>query len=276
MLSAASGLSSLAASLGAFLITAIALYLKGEVRESVHTLALFASSVLILVLSAFLFNLLTGTTVAGDGDRREICTIAWTQGTLAIGMLGVGATALFGGLGWMLAGHAEGRMADLSRTDHAAYAFLARLGSWLTFAAAMSTTLLSSEMTIDFLHFVFASGPHHWLVATIVVTAAAVSVASLAFVALRTRARPERAGEPPRTTLQALKIATVGVVALGVVASWMAMSLPRFPDQWLTAPSPAIVAAVLGLSFALPGVIAMAICYSAPAVPTRAAGPRSP
>lgn len=255
MLSSASDLSKLAAALGAFLVTAIALYLKGEVRESVHTMALFSSAVLILVLSAFVFSLLTGTAVAADGDRREICATAWTQGTLAIGMLSVGATALFGGLGWMLAGHAEGRMAAHAGKDHSGYEFLARLGSWLTFAAAMSTTLMLSETTIDFVHFMVGS-PDGWFAGVIAAAAAAVVLVSL-FSILR---RSSSAG----MTLQALKVATVGVVALGVVASWMAMSLPRLPNDWLVDPGAAIVGAVVTLSFVVPGVIAMAICYSAP------------
>lgn len=266
MLSSASDLSKVAAALGAFLITAIALYLKGEVRESVHTMALFSSAVLILVLSSFVFSLLTGTTVAATGDRREICATAWTQGTLAIGMLAVGATALFGGLGWMLAGHAAGRMDPQDGEDRAGYVFLTKLGGWLTFAATMSTTLLLSETTIDFVHFMLDT-PQVWFVGATVVAAAAVVLVSLAFVVHRTRSTPRAdAGEPAQTTLRALKVATVGIVLLGVAATWLSMSLPRFPDDWLTAPSPAILGAVVSLSFALPAVIALAICYSAPAV----------
>jgi hypothetical protein len=265
MLASAATLSSLAAALGAFLVTAITLYLKGEVRESVHTMALFSSAVLILVLSAFVFSLVAGTTVTGGGDRRAVCAVAWTQGALATGMLAAGATALFGGLGWILAGHAATRLSEHTGDDDRGYAFLSRLGSWLTFAAAMSTTLLVSEISIDFLHFMFAGAAHRWLVGTIVVATALVVLSSLVFVGLRTRSA---AAEPTASTLRALKVATVGIVALGVVATWMAMTLARFPDGWLTAPSPATVCAVLLLAFALPGVIAVAICYSAPTVAT--------
>lgn len=264
MLSSAATLSSLAAALGAFLVTAITLYLKGEVRESVHTMALFSSAVLILVLSAFVFGLVAGTTVTADGDRRAVCAVAWTQGALATGMLAAGATALFGGLGWILAGHAAGRLSDHTRGDDRGYAFLSRLGSWLTFAAAMSTTLLLGETSIDFLHFMFAGGAHRWLVGVIVAATALVVVSSLVSVAYRTRSAS--AAEPTSSTLRALKVATVGIVALGIVATWMAMTLARFPDEWLTAPSLALVCAVLLLTFALPGGIATAICYSAPTV----------
>ena len=100
MLSSAASYSQLAGVLGGFLITAIALLFDRSSREGVHTLALFSSAVLILMLDSFLFSLMTGTQVPDDGDRRGICAIAWTQGAVATGMLAAGATALFGGLGW--------------------------------------------------------------------------------------------------------------------------------------------------------------------------------
>lgn len=71
---------------------------------------MFSSAVLILMLDSFLFSLMTGTQVPDDGDRRGICAIAWTQGAVATGMLAAGATALFGGLGWMLASHTVKKM----------------------------------------------------------------------------------------------------------------------------------------------------------------------
>jgi ABC-type Mn2+/Zn2+ transport system permease subunit len=92
MLSSAASNSQLAGVLGGFLITAIALLFDRNSREGVHTLALFASAVLVLMLSSFLFSLITGTQTS-DGDRRGICAIAWTQGAVSIGMLAAGTTA---------------------------------------------------------------------------------------------------------------------------------------------------------------------------------------
>lgn len=106
----ASANSSLAGFLGGFLITAIALLFDRTSREGVHTLALFSSAVLMLMLDAFLFSLMTGNQVPEDGDRHVICAITWSQGAVATGMLAAGATTLFGGMGWMLASHAVNKV----------------------------------------------------------------------------------------------------------------------------------------------------------------------
>src|ERR1700754_4839661 len=105
MIASASSTSQLAGVLGGFLITAIALLFDRNSREGVHTLALFSSAVLILMLDTYLFSLISGTHPPDNGDRQAICAIAWTQGNLATGMLAAGTTALFAGLGWMLASH---------------------------------------------------------------------------------------------------------------------------------------------------------------------------
>ncbi len=129
------------------------------------------------------------------------------------------------------------------------------LGSWLTFAAALTTTLLLSETSIDYLHFAFHGRPERWLVGLVVLGAAAVVLTSFVLVL---RAPGEQ------SSLGALKVATVCVVVLGVGASWLSMTLARFPKDWLTSPAPPIVLMVLALTFALPAVIAGAICFSAP------------
>ena len=120
-----------------FLITAIALLFDRKDRESVHTIALFSAAVLILMLDSYLFSLITGAEVPDDGDRRGFCAIAWTQGAVSTGMLAAGTTALFGGLGWMLASHAVNRSVPEHPNDVCAYSFLAELGGWLTFASAI-------------------------------------------------------------------------------------------------------------------------------------------
>ena len=114
MLTSAASISQLAGVLGGFLITAIALLFDRSNRESVHTIALFSSAVLILMLDSYLFSIMTGSVVPDDGDRRGICSIVWTQGAVSTGMLAAGTTALFGGLGWMLASHAVSRSAPAS------------------------------------------------------------------------------------------------------------------------------------------------------------------
>ena len=268
MLSSASANSQLAGVLGGFLITAIALLFDRSTRESVHTMALFAAAVLILMLDSFLFSLMTGTQVPGDGDRGGICAIVWTQGAVATGMLAAGATALFGGLGWMLASYAVNTTAtrkDQDGEDLAAYGFLADLGGWLTFAAAMTTTLILSETSIDYLHFMLGRRPDLWLTGLIVTTAAAVIVVDAVLVHLRTRdLRKSLAdkGETTRLALRSIKVATVAMLGLAIAGSWLSVSLARFPKDWLTVPNGGVVAFVLALTFVLPTVVSTAICYS--------------
>lgn len=265
MLSSASANSQLAGVLGGFLITAIALLFDRSSRESVHTLALFSSAVLILMLDSFLFSLITGTQPPDSGDRQSICAIAWTQGALATGMLAAGTTALFGGLGWMLASFAVGKARAADPDDLASYAFLADLGGWLTFAAAMATTLILSETSIDYLRFMFDGRPETWVVAVITTSAALITVVNFALVFVRTRDLRISLADPEETTrlsLRSIKVATITTVALAIVASWLAVSLARFPKPWLTDPNDAMVTLVLALTFVVPGVVAVAICYS--------------
>ena len=251
--------------LGGFLITAIALLMDKNSRESIHTLALFSSAVLILMLDSFLFSLITGTQVPADGDRRGICAIAWTQGAVSTGMLAAGATALFGGLGWMLASHAVKKIAEQDAEDAGAYSFLADLGGWLTFAAMMTTTLILSETTIDYLRFMFGRSPDLWATGLIIVSAAMVILANFAVVYVRTKTLRKSladTSEPTRLALRSIKVATVTTLGLAIIASWLAVSLARFPQSWLTEPNIGFVVFVVTLTYVLPTVVATAICYS--------------
>ncbi|WP_267305077.1 hypothetical protein [Mycobacterium barrassiae] len=264
-LTSAASHSQFAGVLGGFLITAIALLMDRNSRESVHTLALFSSAVLILMLDSFLFSLITGTQVPSDGDRRGICAIAWTQGAVSTGMLAAGAVALFGGLGWMLASHAVRKISEEEAEDAGAYSFLADLGGWLTFAATMAATLILSETSVDYLHFMYGRRPEIWVTGLIVTSAAVIIFVNFVLVYVRTRtlrkslADPD---EPTRLALRSIKVATVSTLGLAIVASWLAMSLARFPKPWLIDPNLGLVVFVLILTFVLPTVVSTAICYS--------------
>ena len=265
VLTSASANSQLAGVLGGFLITAIALLFDRNSREGVHTLALFSSAVLILMLDAFLFSLITGTQVPDGDDRAGVCAIVWTQGAVSTGMLAAGTTALFGGLGWMLAVHAVNKAAQLESDDVRSYSFLADLGGWLTFAAAMTTTLILSETSIDYLHFMFGRRPEFWLVAAITIAAACVIVVDFFLIYLRTKSLRKSLAdtkEPTHLALRSLKVATIGMVVLSIVASWLAVSLARFPKDWLSTPNTGIVMFVLVLTAVLPTVVSVAICNS--------------
>jgi hypothetical protein len=273
VLSSAASHSQFAGVLGGFLITAIALLMDKKSRESIHTLALFSSAVLILMLSSFLFSLITGNQVPDEGDARGICAIAWTQGAVSTGMLAAGATALFGGLGWMLASHAVNRVSEQDPEDVGAYCFLADLGGWLTFAAAMTTTLILSETAIDYLHFMYGRRPEIWVTGIIIATAALVIVADFVLVYVRTkmlRRSLADSGAPTRLALRSIKVATIATLILAIGASWLAVSLARIPKTWLTDPAAGLTAFILILTFVLPTIVSTAICYSVASTDERA------
>lgn len=265
MLTSAASMSQLAGVLGGFLITAIALLFDRNNRESVHTIALFSAAVLILMLDSYLFSIISGTVVPDDGDRRGICAIVWTQGAVSTGMLAAGTTALFGGLGWMLASHAVARSAEQQPEDIRSYCFLADLGGWLTFASAMAMTLVLSETSIDYLHFMYGERPPLWVVGLITVSAAAIIAVDLRLVHVRTRAL--RASlldveQPTQITLRSIRFATIGMTILAIVGAWLTMSINRFPKDWLTTPNMAVVVFVLVLTYVVPSLVSSAICNS--------------
>ncbi|SPM34560.1 hypothetical protein MRAB57_2380 [Mycobacterium rhizamassiliense] len=265
MITSAPSTSQLAGVLGGFLITAIALLFDRGSREGVHTLALFSSAVLILMLDSFLFSLISGTQPPDNADRQGICAIAWTQGDLATGMLAAGTTGLFGGLGWMLASHAVNKVPSEDPADIRAYCFLADLGGWLTFGSAMATTLIMSETSIDYLHFVLGHRPALWLTGAIVGFSAAVILLDFALVYIRTKTLNRslaNTAEPTRLALRSIKVATVGTLFLAVAASWLAVSLARFPIGWLTTPNRGFVGFVFVLALLVPTIVSTAICYS--------------
>jgi nicotinamide riboside transporter PnuC len=265
MIGSASATSQLAGVLGGFLITAIALLFDRNSREGAYTLALFSSAVLILMLDSYLFSLISGTHPPDNGDRQGICAIAWTQGSLATGMLAAGTTALFGGMGWMLASHAVNKAPAEDPADVRAFCFVADLGGWLTFGSAMATTLIMSETSIDYLHFVLGHPPALWMTGSIVTFCALAILVDLVVVYIRTKnlnRSMANTGQPTQLALRSIKIATVGTLFLAVAGSWLAVSLARLPIEWLTAPNRGFLIFVFAVSLLLPTVISTAICYS--------------
>ena len=269
VVTSASSISQLAGVLGGFLITAIALVFDRNSRESVHTIALFSSAVLILMLDSFLYSLISGTAAPVDGDRRGICVIAWTQGIVSTGMLAAGTTALFGGLGWMLASHAVNKVTEEDPDDLRAFGFLASLGGWLTFASAMAMTLIISETTIDYLHFLYGQQPAPWAAGSITAVAGLIILLDFVVVYRRTRVLHSSlldAAQPTLLTLRSIKVAIISMLILAMAGSWLAMSLARAPKDWLTQPHLLAAAFVLLIDAVVPSVVSTAVCYSVASV----------
>ncbi|EHB50473.1 hypothetical protein MycrhDRAFT_4899 [Mycolicibacterium rhodesiae JS60] len=269
LLTSAPSTSQLAGVLGGFLITAIALLFDRNTREGVHTLALFSCAVLVLMLDSFVFSLITGTQVPENGDRRAVCAVAWTQGISATGMLAAGTTALFGGLAWMLASHVVNKFPDQADDDQdtRAYCFLAVLGSWLTFTAALSMTLVMSETAIDYLTFMYAGRSASWAIGAVIGATAVVVLVDLRLVAvrsLRLRRSLVNPAESTQLAMRSIRLATVSMLVLAILASALAGSASRIPDEWLAAPHVGVVIASIITGFVLPTIVSTAICYSVP------------
>ncbi|MCX2936621.1 hypothetical protein [Mycobacterium pinniadriaticum] len=265
MVTSAASISQLAGVLGGFLITAIALLFDRNSREAVYTLAMFSSAVLILMLDSYLFSIISGTVVPDDGDRQGICAIAWSQGVLATGMLALGTTALFGGLGWMLASHAVSKAADQHADELGSYCFLGALGGWLTFGSTMATTLIMSETAIDYLQFMYHRPPGLLTSTAVTGFAAVIILVDLWLVATRTRTLRRSlldVDNPTLLNIRSIRFVTIAMAGLAVLASWLTMSVNRFPESWLTTPKPAAVVVVVILGFLAPSIISTGICHS--------------
>lgn len=264
-MTSAASISQLAGVLGAFLITAIALLFDRSSREAVYTLALFSSAVLILMLDSYVYSIITGTVTPEDGDRHAICAIVWSQGVLATGMLATGTTALFGGLGWMLASHAVNKASDQNPDEIGPYCFLAALGGWLTFGSTMATTLIISETAIDYLQFMYHRAPSMWLTTSVTGFALVIVLVNLGLV--RTRNSSLRrslldVGNPTVLSIRSIKFVTISMTALAVLASWLTVSVNRVPENWLTTPNVGAVVVAVVLGFLAPSIISTAICFS--------------
>ena len=129
----------------------------------------------------------------------------------------------------------------------------------------MTATLILSEASIDYLQFMLGHRPDPWVEGIITTACAAFILADFALVYVRTRALRKSlsdTAESTRLELRSIKVATVGIVVLAIAASWLAVSLARVPEHWLTTPNIGIVICVLVLTLVLPTVVSTAICYS--------------
>jgi hypothetical protein len=107
--------------------------------------------------------------------------------------------------------------------------------------------------------------PDWWLVALIAVSTALITLVNFVLVYRRTKALRKSladTNEPTVLALRSIKVATVGTVVLAIVASGVAVSLNRLPKDWLTGPNIALAIGVLALTFVVPTVVAISICYS--------------
>lgn len=147
--------AAFAALLTGFMITAIAFLLGRERREDklLHAVALFAPGLLVLALACNQFVGISAIAPpAGDAHQAEIvCSVAWTQGMAASGMLGVGFVVAVTGLVWMMAHTVDGNIRlNTQESDARDRRTLVHLGNFLVFVAIVSVSLLLTRTAIGY------------------------------------------------------------------------------------------------------------------------------
>ena len=120
----------------------------------------------------------------------------------------------------MLASHAVNELSRQSSGDAHALSFLADLGGWLTFASAMTMTLVLSETSIDYLpRFMFGERPELWVVGLITTLSRPHHRRWMArFVYVRTKSLRNSlldTAEPTKLALRSVKVAVVGILGTG-------------------------------------------------------------
>jgi hypothetical protein len=151
-MTSASTNSALAAVLAGLLIATIAVMFNRP-REQ-HTIALFATGVVVLALDSYLFSHVTGIrarsdnplTEASQSDINTACERAWVQGISASGLLVTGGITLTCGLAWMMATY----IAE-STGEGADNPALPRLAGVLVAFVVMITTLLLVSTAYQYL-----------------------------------------------------------------------------------------------------------------------------
>lgn len=158
-----------AALLTGFMISAIAFLLGRERREDkiLHAVALFAPGLLVLALACNQFVGISALAPAKSGDHvlqgsaKVVCSIGWTQGTTANGMLGVGFVVAVAGLVWMMAHAVDGnigRNAPESGTQDRRT--LIHLGNFLVFVAIATVSLLLTRGSLGYYDMMGNLGVH--------------------------------------------------------------------------------------------------------------------
>lgn len=258
-------------------------------RSVSHTLALFATGVLVLGLDAYFFGTVAATrpfeadqpitlsigevvinfTQASAGaygaDNASVCLKAWIKFMPAAGMLAVGASLLLAGIGWMLTHHAA---EDQDPDKKMIY-----LGNTLTGMAIAGTTALliyDSLLFVDAAHTVLnVGGP---LVKVIVACSGAMLIlASVIIVLWKSWGIPrpitgqwEEILDSRYKLVERLSLAIVGYLALCLAISW---GLPTWQEwPWPTIPiKPAYkLWEPLALGLFLPAVLNIFIALSIP------------
>jgi hypothetical protein len=148
----------LAAVLAGFMVTAVVFLLRRESDEKdsasrAHTIAMFLTGVVILGLDSYLFGSIASmhpVTQTQNGiesvrpEAQYVCTVVWTQGMVASGMLAVGGTLLVAGLGWTTTQFAKNAKSES--------VFFACLGNIVTWAITVTCLAALVDTAVMYIH----------------------------------------------------------------------------------------------------------------------------
>lgn len=270
-----------AALLTGFMITAIAFLLGRERREDkiLHAVALFAPGLLILALAG---NQFVGISAIAppkeDANQAEIvCSVAWTQGMAASGMLGVGFVVAVAGLVWMMAHTVDGNIRlNTKEGDTQDRRTLVHLGNFLVFVAIATVSLLLTRTALGYYAMMGDVGlrpPTGWnsamwsaFAATAVVSAIIISARTILYYRVRgKRLRGEWIERDESTVKRALRRAFLAGVV--VLTAGMALVVPL--HSGIVAQSDSVPGAVaaffaMALGMLLPFMIFLFISASVP------------
>ncbi|MGI5501325.1 hypothetical protein ACQEU1_13960 [Lentzea sp. CA-135723] len=259
MITSAPTNSQLAGVLAGFVFTGILILFGRPGPKNTQTLSLFAATFVILGFDSYLFSLISG------GDSDPVCSRVWTESMAASGMLAAGATALIGGIRWLLAHHlddeAEGEVPDSNTVD------LDRLSLYMLYGVATAVMLLLAATTLDYFQVVFEHRAPGWL--NWLVSLSPLAVGATAVVLTRRRARRTAVDDSQQRSNRAtrsLSVTAFGLLVYAVVGPVFAGVLTNLPTS-LWSPTPAlliVMGVVIGLVF--PAVLLVALIVSAPPI----------
>ena len=268
-----------------FMISAIAFLLGRERQEDkiLHAVALFAPGLLVLALAC---NQFVGIAAVAPNMGKEaapqttpdvVCSVAWTQGMTAQGMLGVGFVVAVAGLVWMMAHAVDGNVGrDTQETGGHDRRTLIHLGNFLVFVAIATVSLLLMNGSLSYYDMMSTVGvhpPRHLTAAiwwtfglTMVVDAAIISVRTATYYHVRhKRIRGEWTdrGESKRARI----LRRGSVILVVVLTAGMALVAPLHAGlvaQEHSAPGGVAAFFAVALGMFLPFVIFLFISASVP------------
>ncbi|MGV0603377.1 hypothetical protein [Mycolicibacterium sp. XJ1904] len=270
IISSSTSNATLAAILAGFMIPAIIFLLGSGHDASSHTVALFASGFLVLGLNSYIFGTISAPPVDGDGNIRAggeyVCSLSWTQGMAASGMLGVGSVLLVAGLTWMFAHHIKLDTRDPKWADDK---WLVVLGGLLVSIIIAASSILLARTSVTYFNLLkayFGLEPPGWVTASSLHIGSYIlsGVCAVAILARTFGWLSMKSGKQVVLTGIASAIAAILAIVGPIFASVTAENARANPASVSTS----IMALVLCLF--VPAIVFLALSFAAPGIRRKA------